>query len=232
MCELCCVFETKVLCLQIFWIIIMAAANDHVVDNFDKDLDEEEVRLYAILLAFDDGTLDEEEFLVLYFKGKNINKENPTFQYWKYEFNFESMTDDECKSEFRFRKSDIPRPCASLRLDDVVVTYNRYVVEAVCILLKRLAYPCRYSDMVARFGRPVPTLSNILNHMVNLIYQRFHHLLFSLEQSLHRLANSLHTPFPNLLGLLSFPVLFIIFTFFFNAFHDLDVSLPLLQIIQ
>ena len=162
----------------------MAAVNDHVVDNFDKDLDEEEVRLYTILQAFDDGTLDEEEFLVLYFKGKNINKENPTFQYWKYEFNFESMTDDECKSKLRFRKSDIPRLCASLRLDDVVITYNRYVVpsvEAVCIRLKRLAYPCRYSDMVARFGRPVPTLSIIFNHMVNLIYQRFHHLLFLLE---------------------------------------------------
>ena len=98
-----------VLCLQIFWIITMAAANDHVVDNFDKDLDEEEVRLYTILQAFDDGTLDEEEFLVLYFKRKNMNKENPTFQYWKYEFNFEGMTDDECKSEFRFLKSDIPR---------------------------------------------------------------------------------------------------------------------------
>ena len=57
----------------------MGAVNDHVVDNFDKDLDEEEVRLYTILQAFDDGTLDEEEFL-MYFKGKNINKENPTFQ--------------------------------------------------------------------------------------------------------------------------------------------------------
>ena len=40
----------------------MAAANDHVVDKFDKDLDEEEVRLYTILQAFDDGNLDEEEF--------------------------------------------------------------------------------------------------------------------------------------------------------------------------
>ena len=29
----------------------MAAANDHVVDNFDKDLDEEEVRLYTILMV-------------------------------------------------------------------------------------------------------------------------------------------------------------------------------------
>ena len=125
--------------------------------------------------------MDEEVFLLLYFTER---KANPTYQYWNYEFNFEAMTTNECKTEFRFQKGDIPRLCASLHLDDVVVT-NRYVVpsiEAVCILLKRLAYPCRYSDMVARFGRPVPTLSIIFNHMINLIYERFHHLLFSLEQ--------------------------------------------------
>ena len=32
-------------------------------------------------------------------------------------------------------------------------------LEGLCILLRRLAYPCRYSDLLQRFGRPVPELS-------------------------------------------------------------------------
>ena len=52
----------------------MADANDYFMGNFDKDLNEEEVRFYAILQAFEDGTLDEEEFLALYFKESNVNK--------------------------------------------------------------------------------------------------------------------------------------------------------------
>ena len=63
--------------------------------------------------------------------------------------------------------------CASLRLYDVVVTYNRYVLPRwklyACMPLERLAYPCRYSDMVARFGRPVPALSIIFHHMVKTL---------------------------------------------------------------
>ena len=35
------------------------------------------------------------------------------------------------------------------------------------MLLKRLAYPCRYSDMIARFGRPVPELCMITNRVMD-----------------------------------------------------------------
>ena len=103
----------------------MVTADDYFVDYFDKDLDEEEVSLYTILQAFDNGTSDEEEFLVMCIQERNLNKENSTYQYWNYGFNFENTTDDECKSEFRFQKSDIHHLCASLHLNDVFVTCNR-----------------------------------------------------------------------------------------------------------
>ena len=83
------------------------------------------------------------------------------------------MTDDECKGEFSFQKSDISHLCASLHLDDVIVSYNRDVVTSV---EDRLAYPCRYS-LVTQYLRSI-----IFNHMVNLIYERFHHLHFSSQQ--------------------------------------------------
>ena len=43
--------------------------------------------------------------------------------------------------------------------------------------LKRFAYPCRYGDLVHHFARPVPEISVITNHMMDLIYGRWHHLL-------------------------------------------------------
>ena len=41
---------------------------------------------------------------------------------------------------------------------------------AVCIVLKRLAYPVRYCDMVYLFGRSVPELWKINLNMINYIY--------------------------------------------------------------
>ncbi|XP_062312501.1 uncharacterized protein LOC134017158 [Osmerus eperlanus] len=47
--------------------------------------------------------------------------------------------------------------------------------EALCMLLKRLTYPCRYSDMMQRFGqRPVPVLCMATNCVLDLIYNVHH----------------------------------------------------------
>ena len=37
-------------------------------------------------------------------------------------------------------------------------------IEGLCMLLRRFSYPCRYSDMISRFGRPVPDLCTITNN--------------------------------------------------------------------
>ena len=48
-------------------------------------------------------------------------------------------------------------------------------MEALCILLQRLAYPCRYSDMLPRFGRPVPVLSIISHQVLDYVYDVHSH---------------------------------------------------------
>ena len=48
-------------------------------------------------------------------------------------------------------------------------------MQALCILLRRLAYPCRYSDMPPRFGRPVPVLSIISNQVLDYAYDVHSH---------------------------------------------------------
>ena len=61
-----------------------------------------------------------------------------------------------------------------------ITTYNGLTVAAVpalCMYLKHYAYPCRYGDLVYHFARPVPEISIINNHIMDLIYGRWHHLL-------------------------------------------------------
>ena len=48
-------------------------------------------------------------------------------------------------------------------------------IEGLCMLLKRMSFPCRYSDMIYRFGGPVPVLSMVTNQVVDYIYQAHGH---------------------------------------------------------
>ena len=50
-------------------------------------------------------------------------------------------------------------------------------MEGFCMLLKRLAYPCRYGDLIYRFGRPVPVFSMATNHVLDYIYNTHNHLI-------------------------------------------------------
>ncbi|XP_068749237.1 uncharacterized protein [Montipora capricornis] len=55
-------------------------------------------------------------------------------------------------------------------------------MEGLCILLKRVAYPCRLSDVIPRFGRPVPEISLILTEVTNHVVEMQGHLLKDLNQ--------------------------------------------------
>ena len=74
------------------------------------------------------------------------------------------MDNSECLAEFQVKKRDIPALAAALQIPDEFVCPQRSVAdgqERLCIVLRRLAYPCRYSDMKARFGRLIPVLSMV-----------------------------------------------------------------------
>ena len=136
-----------------------------------------------LLLSLYEGFIDETEFLLLY----DVNlSQNPDFPYWTYgPFELNHMNDAECMAEFRFYKNDIYRLTETLHIPAYVVCYNGTKVskiEALCIFLKRFAYPCRYLDMVPRFGRSVPELSMISNFVLNWIYNNFSHKLSDFNQ--------------------------------------------------
>ena len=129
-----------------------------------------------LLYAFDDKMISEEEFLLLYDANKSTNLDLPYEQYVRFEL--DEMEDDECLAEFRVRKRDLPLLADALGIPDVFICEQRSVVggmEALCMLLKRLTYPCRYSDMMQRFGqRQVPVLCMATNCALDYIYDEHH----------------------------------------------------------
>lgn len=138
-----------------------------------------------LLLRFDDGDISEDEFLLLYDAN---NSKNPDFPYHNYEhFDLEELDESECLAEFRFRKRDIPLLAEAMRLPDSYICEQGTVcdgIEGLCLLLRRLAYPCRYSDLIHRFGRPVPEICMITNHVMEIVYSLHHHRLTAWNHTL------------------------------------------------
>ena len=124
-------------------------------------------------------------------------------EYWKYHaFGLNSYSDN-VRAQSRFMKRDTPRLRYALDLPNEITYhfYNDLVVdstEALCIVLSRLAYPCRYVDMVPLFGRSVPQLSMIFNQKIDLIDSSDNHRLSDLNQGwlnprcLKAFADSVH----------------------------------------
>ena len=124
----------------------------------------------------------------------------------------DNLENDESISEFRFEKDDIYSLCEVLDIPEFIVCYNGTkvsAVEALCIFLKRFAYPCRYLDMISRFGRPVPELCIISNRVMNFIHERWGHLLNTMNQAwlspnnLQLFADKIHdagAPLENCIG--------------------------------
>ena len=61
--------------------------------------------------------------------------------------------------------------------------------EGLCMLWKRLCYPCRYSDMVHLFTKPVPVLCRITNEVLDYIYQVHSHCILQWNRQLLSQAN-------------------------------------------
>lgn len=132
-----------------------------------------------VLESYDDDLIDDDEFLLLYEANKSKNPEFPYGENGR--FNLEKMDDSECKAEFRFRKNDIHLLAEVLGIPDKFICYQGTRsdgIEGLCMLLKRLTYPCRYSDMICpRFERPVPVLCMISNKVLDFIFNQHGHRL-------------------------------------------------------
>ena len=128
------------------------------------------------LMSHIQGLITDEELLLLL----DLNTaKNPEFSYDIYDrFDLDEIDEAECKAEFRIEKRDICLLADALGMPATFKCPQRTVaggIEGLCMLLKRTSFPCRYSDMIYRFGRPVPVLSMVTNQVVDYIYQAHAH---------------------------------------------------------
>ena len=130
----------------------------------------------ALLDSYMDGEIEDDEFLVLW---QVYQSKNPDFPYEDYgKFSLDEMDETECRAEFRFAKTDLPLLVHALGIPEQFTCAQRTVcdgMEGLCMVLRRMAYPCRYSDLIPRFGRPVPVLSMICNRVVDFIFDSHVH---------------------------------------------------------
>ena len=124
-----------------------------------------------LFLCYWENIISDEEYFTL---SDLYCPENLDLPYNEYpSFDLESMLNDECKTEFCFEKSHLPLLVNVLQTPPMFKCSQGSVadgLEALCMLLKRSSYPCRYADMVPRFGRPIPVLSMVTNQVLGFIY--------------------------------------------------------------
>lgn len=110
-------------------------------------------------------TVNEDEFLPFY---NLYGEKNPNFPYASYpQFDLQHMKDSECVAKFWVHKRDIPALADALQIHSPSVCEG---IEKLCMLLRRVSYPCRYGDMMQCFSRPVLVLSMITNTVLAYIY--------------------------------------------------------------
>ena len=90
-----------------------------------------------------DNFINDVDFVLLYDIFSSIN---PSFRYYEYAcFDLNNMSEAECKAEFRFAKKDLPAVAEALQIPPLFKVRQGSRVsgmEGLCILLRRLAYPC------------------------------------------------------------------------------------------
>lgn len=143
-----------------------------------------------LLLSFNNKFITMDEFVLLYDANSSKNLIFPHKKYSR--FNLDEMDETECINELRFCKMDIPRLADALGLPDTFQCYQRSKagrIEGLCMLLKKLTYPSRLSDMVYRFGRAVPEISMITNVVEEWIFENHHQKITEWNENLLNPAN-------------------------------------------
>jgi hypothetical protein len=88
-------------------------------------------------------------------------------------FNLDLYDEAKSEMEFRFHVDEIYDIGAALWLPQIMVLDNdtRFqTIEGLCIVLHRLAYPCRWYDLMHIFSRSEGMLSRIGNAVMKWIY--------------------------------------------------------------
>ena len=112
-------------------------------------------------------------FLVLY---EEVQSKNPEYE-WYPVFHLDNISEADCYAEFRFEKKIFHFLLGHYNFIKIRCERRSMCdgVEGLCMLLRRIAYPCRYSDLISRFGRPVSALILKTNQVLDEIFYNHSH---------------------------------------------------------
>ena len=144
---------------------------------------DDEDTSFDLLGDDDDKLLTDEEILALLLEDISTKNE-PTHR--KYDsFDIDAFTDEEFRSFFRFSREHISPLMQVLRLRKNYKASNgiRWSgEEGLCMVLRRLCYPNRLSDLIPIFGRHHTEMSTIINEMCTEIFALHQHRISSIFQ--------------------------------------------------
>ena len=109
------------------------------------------------------------------FFGPRIPRFVPGFRFDPF-----AWTAFQCHCLLRFEQEDLERLRRAFRIPDLIATVNGTVasgLEALCLVLYRLCYPCRWVAVQIAFPRSVTHLSQCFNLTVAFLHRTWIHLL-------------------------------------------------------
>ena len=126
-------------------------------------------------------------------------------QQWR-RFDPEEWTATRWEEVFRFQKEDMHRLVTALQLPDTMRSTDGRKkwsgFDGLCVVLRRLAYPCRLKDLEDIFGRPREDISVIFNDTLLHLFNVWQNLLNTLmhpwltADRLARYAEAVHRKAP------------------------------------
>ena len=116
--------------------------------------DEFEQAAELLLLAADEGVIDEEELCLLFYAQEE--DADPVFDETQYgrRLDIDRLSVEQCVSLFRFTQAEIRQLCILLKLPEKFTFINRTTwssLEGLRVVLRRLSYPCRLVDLSELF---------------------------------------------------------------------------------
>ena len=130
----------------------------------------------ALFIGHASGFITDAEFLLLHQENSSDNLDFPYDNYPR--FSLQDQSEADCKANFRLEKHHVGRLVDALQIPAIYKCDQGTIcegLEGLCILLKRFAFPCRFSDMIPIFGRPVPELCMINNTVIDWVYNHHRH---------------------------------------------------------
>ena len=131
-----------------------------------------------LLIAHEDGDLDEEELLLLLACVEEDAAASllPPLQFVGRKLCLDQLDEEACVRRFRFKKEQLHLLSEALEVPDrftspICVTWTG--LEGLLVLLRRLAYPARLGDLCEEFGRSKGVLSVIFSTMLIWIWERW-----------------------------------------------------------